>query len=74
MDPTREKDTAIERCDVSVEDGEGTGKSRFIVKIVCRHGMTSNLDQISSSNTLLKGFSKPTALHSSPSPLCMPFS
>jgi cell cycle checkpoint control protein RAD9A len=37
----REKDTAIERCDISVEDGEGTGKSRFIVRIVCRHGMLS---------------------------------
>jgi hypothetical protein len=61
VDPTREKDTAIERCDVSVEDGEGTGKSRFIVKIVCRHGMTSSLDRISSLIPYLKGFSKHTA-------------
>ncbi|KIN06167.1 hypothetical protein OIDMADRAFT_49656 [Oidiodendron maius Zn] len=38
-DPMREKDTAIERCDVTVEDGEGTGKSRFIIKIACRHGV-----------------------------------
>ncbi len=37
-DPAREKDTAVERCDVSVEDGEGKTKSRFIIKIVCRHG------------------------------------
>lgn len=34
----REKDTAVERCDVAVEDGEGDAKSRFIIKIVCRHG------------------------------------
>ena len=39
VDPTREKDTAVERCDVSVEDGENNSKSRFIVKIFCRHGM-----------------------------------
>lgn len=39
VDPTREKDTAVERCDVSVEDGEGSAKSRFIIKIMCRHGV-----------------------------------
>jgi cell cycle checkpoint control protein RAD9A len=38
-DPTREKDTAIERCEVAVEDGDGAAKSRFIIKIVCRHGV-----------------------------------
>lgn len=38
-DPSREKDTAVERCDVSVEDGEGKTKSRFVIKIVCRHGV-----------------------------------
>lgn len=40
-DPTREKDTAVERCDISVEDGEGKAKSRFVIKLVCRHGMMS---------------------------------
>jgi cell cycle checkpoint control protein RAD9A len=45
----REKDTAVERCDVSIMDGDGTEKSRFIVKIACRHGRTS--DYV--SNTLL---------------------
>lgn len=49
----REKDTAIERCDVTVEDGEGTGKSRFIVKIACRHGMVSNI-YLDHSNTLAR--------------------
>ena len=39
VDPNREKDTAVERCDVSVEDGEERMKSRFVIKIVCRHGM-----------------------------------
>lgn len=39
VDTTGEKETAVERCDVSVEDGEGTAKSRFIVKLVCRHGV-----------------------------------
>lgn len=37
-DPMREKDTAVEKCDVSIEDGEGKAKSRFIIKIMCRHG------------------------------------
>ncbi|KAH8600865.1 DNA repair protein-like protein rad9 [Bisporella sp. PMI_857] len=39
VDPMREKDIAVERCDVSVEDGEGRAGSRFIVKILCRHGV-----------------------------------
>ncbi|PQE11921.1 hypothetical protein CJF31_00000033 [Rutstroemia sp. NJR-2017a BVV2] len=38
-DASRERDTAIERCDVSIEDGDGKTKSRFIVKIICRHGV-----------------------------------
>jgi cell cycle checkpoint control protein RAD9A len=43
VDPTREKDTAVERCDVSIEDGEGKTKSRFIIKITCRHGMEAEI-------------------------------
>lgn len=41
-DPLHEhdKDTTIDRCDVAVEDG-AEKTSRFIVKIVCRNGMTS---------------------------------
>jgi cell cycle checkpoint control protein RAD9A len=39
FDPTREKDTAIERCEVAIEDGDGAAKSRFIIKIICRHGV-----------------------------------
>ncbi|KAK5994585.1 DNA repair rad9-like protein [Cladobotryum mycophilum] len=35
-----EKQTLIERCDVAIEDGEGV-KSRFIVRIVFRNGLTS---------------------------------
>ncbi|KAI1878266.1 uncharacterized protein JN550_000448 [Neoarthrinium moseri] len=35
-----EKDTTIERCDVAVEDEAGKN-SRFIVKIICRNGMTT---------------------------------
>lgn len=38
VDPTREKDTAVEKCDVSVEDEEGKAKSRFIIKMTCKHG------------------------------------
>ena len=37
-DPTRENETAIDRCDVSVEDGDEKAESRFIIKIICRHG------------------------------------
>lgn len=39
MDPTREKDIAVEKCDVSIEDGEGKTRSRFVIKMICRHGM-----------------------------------
>jgi hypothetical protein len=46
FDPSREKDTAIERCDVSVEDGEGKAKSRFVIKMVCRHGKYNHSEQI----------------------------
>ncbi|KJZ76219.1 hypothetical protein HIM_04301 [Hirsutella minnesotensis 3608] len=35
-----EKQTLIERCDVAIEDGEGV-KSRFIVRIIFRSGLTS---------------------------------
>jgi len=45
VDPTREKDTAVERCDVSVEDG-GQTKSRFIIKIMCRHGMIQRSSRV----------------------------
>ncbi|ESZ92297.1 hypothetical protein SBOR_7337 [Sclerotinia borealis F-4128] len=38
-DASKEKDTAIERCDVSIEDGDRATKSRFTVKILCRHGV-----------------------------------
>ncbi|CZT50216.1 related to rad9 protein [Rhynchosporium secalis] len=39
VDPTREKDTAVEKCDVSIEDGEGKTKSRFVIRMTCRHGV-----------------------------------
>ncbi|KAI0995744.1 hypothetical protein K3495_g12436 [Podosphaera aphanis] len=39
VDSNREKDTAIERCEASVEDKGKHGKSRFVVKIICRHGV-----------------------------------
>ena len=38
VDPTREKDTSIEKCEVVVEDGPGETKSRFIIKMTCRNG------------------------------------
>ncbi|TGO84285.1 hypothetical protein BPOR_0524g00050 [Botrytis porri] len=38
-DAFKEKDTAIEKCDVSIEDGDRVAKSRFVVKILCRHGV-----------------------------------
>jgi cell cycle checkpoint control protein RAD9A len=36
----RDKETTIERCDVSVDDGPGV-KSRLIAKIICRNGTKS---------------------------------
>lgn len=38
-DPLKERDTAIERCDGSIEDGKTGTKSRLIIKMVCRHGV-----------------------------------
>ena len=38
VDPQREKDTDIERCEVIVEDGPEDIKSRLIIKMICRHG------------------------------------
>lgn len=37
-DPSREKDTGIEKCEVTVEDETGGVKSRFVVRLMCRHG------------------------------------
>ena len=37
-DPTRERDTGIDKCEVSIEDG-GEVKSRFVVQMTCRHGV-----------------------------------
>ncbi|RFU26903.1 hypothetical protein B7463_g9457, partial [Scytalidium lignicola] len=40
VDSTREKDTGVEKCDVSVEDGDGrSGRNRFVIKIFCKHGV-----------------------------------
>ncbi|KAG5950100.1 hypothetical protein E4U53_005482 [Claviceps sorghi] len=36
-----EKQSFIDRCDVGIEDGEGVKKSRFIVRMVFRNGLTS---------------------------------
>jgi cell cycle checkpoint control protein RAD9A len=38
VDPLREKDIGIEKCEVAIEDDAGEAKSRFIVKMTCRHG------------------------------------
>ncbi|EHK99990.1 hypothetical protein M7I_4073 [Glarea lozoyensis 74030] len=36
-DPSRERDTAVERAEITVEDEEGKSKSRFTIRIICRH-------------------------------------
>ncbi|EPE34621.1 hypothetical protein GLAREA_10315 [Glarea lozoyensis ATCC 20868] len=38
-DPSRERDTAVERAEITVEDEEGKSKSRFTIRIICRHGV-----------------------------------
>jgi hypothetical protein len=38
VDPLHERDTSIEKCEVVIEDGAGEAKSRFIIKMVCKHG------------------------------------
>jgi cell cycle checkpoint control protein RAD9A len=35
-----EKQTLVDKCDVSIEDGEGL-KSRFVARLVFRNGLTS---------------------------------
>lgn len=37
-DPTRERDTGIDKCEVTIEDGPQV-KSRMIVQMTCRHGV-----------------------------------
>ncbi|KAL8939775.1 MAG: hypothetical protein Q9216_003162 [Gyalolechia sp. 2 TL-2023] len=36
----REKDTAVERCEVSIQDQPDSLECRMIVKMICRHGVT----------------------------------
>lgn len=36
----REKDTAVERCEVSIHDQPDETECRMIVKMICRHGVT----------------------------------
>lgn len=43
-DPLKERDTAIERCDASIEDGKTGTKSRLIIKMVCKHGRREYLN------------------------------
>ena len=38
MMDTREKDTSIERCEVSVQDRPDKIECRLIIKMICRHG------------------------------------
>lgn len=35
----KEKDTAVERCEVSLQDRPDETECRMIVKMICRHGM-----------------------------------
>lgn len=46
VDPQREKDTSIERCDVSIVDGPEESESRFVVKMNCRNGERSRASMI----------------------------
>ena len=34
----RERDTAVDRCEAFIEHGDGISKSRFTIRIVCKHG------------------------------------
>jgi len=38
LDDARGKDTAIERCEVSVQDRPAETECRFVVKMICPHG------------------------------------
>jgi hypothetical protein len=55
VDPLREKDIGIEKCEVSIEDGAGESKSRFIVKMTCRHGANHLLVLASSKPNVYQG-------------------
>ncbi len=76
-DPNRERDkeTTIDRCDVSVDDGPGRS-SRLIARIVCRNGKRAcdgKLTVISASD-LPQGSRPRTHYHLSQKLLCMPSS
>ena len=37
LDP-RSRDSALERCEVNLQDDEAEGESRLNVKMICKHG------------------------------------
>ena len=43
----KERDTAVERCEVSVEDEIDATECRIITKMICRHGMYARLGHVS---------------------------
>ncbi|OBT62666.1 hypothetical protein VE03_07509 [Pseudogymnoascus sp. 23342-1-I1] len=58
-DPLREKDTGIERCEVSVEDGAGGVKSRFVAQMICRHGVIKTYQLTFESSSSMHALFKP---------------
>jgi len=38
LDPSREKDTAVEKCEVTIEDGHDKAQCRMVIRMICRHG------------------------------------
>ncbi|ELR06418.1 hypothetical protein GMDG_02134 [Pseudogymnoascus destructans 20631-21] len=59
IDPLREKDTGIERCEVSVEDGAGGVKSRFVAQMICRHGVIKTYQLTFESSSSMHALFKP---------------
>lgn len=37
----RKEDTAVEKCEVSIQDQADTAECRIIVKMMCRHGIVA---------------------------------
>ncbi|KAI9758896.1 MAG: hypothetical protein M1835_000504 [Candelina submexicana] len=40
----RERETAIEKCELRIQDGQGIVECRLIARIICRHGQLNPLD------------------------------
>lgn len=70
----RERDTAVERCEVSIQDRPDKTECRLIVKMVCRHGIylfSFTIEMCADHGVYCKGLPKRTDSHMNRLKSCM---